>query len=106
MNNQLQELFQAYKNRPNKGCKHNSSAYINYAEAVQTINPKLDITEFKTGNKIHYMTGTIIGSFMYNAKVITVDDSTITIQPCGTSWKNKYLKFENNSNTYIAKGWL
>ena len=102
----LQELFTAYKNRDYKKQIYNTTAYLNYSDAVLKQSHKLDITQFEIGNRVHYMTNTIIGSFMYNAKVINKTDNTITIQPCGKAWKSKGLIFDNGESIYIAKGWL
>jgi hypothetical protein len=102
----LQELFTTYKNRDYKKQIYNTSAYINYSNAVTKQSNKLDISQFTIGNKIHYMMNTMIGSFMYNAKVIDKTDNIITIQPCGKAWKNKSLILNNGESAYIAKGWL
>ena len=102
----LQELYNEYKNRENKNCRYNSSAYLKYSNAVLANKNILNISDFEEGERIHYMTNTIIGSFMYNAKVFKITDNIIYIQPCGKAWKDKCLKFKEGDNVYIAKGWI
>ena len=104
--NNLEKLFKEYKNRPYKSIKYNAIEYLNYSDAVCKEKPLLDINKFTEGNKVHYMTGTMIGSFMYNAIVYKVTGNEIYIQPCGKAWKGKALKYNNGDQVYIAKGWL
>lgn len=104
--NELEALFKAYKNREYKKQTYNTTSYINYSNAVKNQINKLDITQFKTGNTIHYMTNTFLGSYMYNAKIIDISNNSITIKPCGSAWKNRTLIFNNGESVYMAKGWL
>lgn len=99
---ELEELFYKYKHRPNKNIKCNSTEYINYSNAIASKMNILDIHNFKVGQHVHYMANTIIGQYLYNAKVIKITDDIIIIQPCG--WKQS-IKYRQNDNVYIAKGW-
>ena len=103
---ELETLYKAYKNREYKKQKYNTSAYIDYSNAVLSQSSKLNPAKFEVGNTIHYMQNTVIGAFMYNAKVVSVESESITIRPCGESWKNRTIALAAGANTYAAKGWL
>ena len=103
---ELEALYKAYKNREYKKQKYNTSEYVNYSNAVLGQSIKLNPVQFKAGNSIHYMQDTVIGAFMYNAKVVGATSESVTIQPCGAAWKNRTITLARGSNTYAAKGWL
>ena len=103
---ELETLYKAYKNREYKKQKYNTSAYINYSNAVLSRPSKLNPAKFEVGNSIHYMQNTVIGAFMYNAKVVSATSESITIRPCGEAWKNRTITLAVGANTYAAKGWL
>ena len=105
----LQELFKQVKQRPNKNILYNTAEYINYSVEVRNnIKPltKERISSFKGKKQVHYMQGTIIGKFMYNACIIGITDKYIQIQPCSPKWKGKCLRFNIGEENYIAVGWL
>ena len=103
---ELEALYKAYKNREYKKQKYNTSEYVNYSNAVLGQSIKLNPVQFKAGDSIHYMQDTVIGAFMYNAKVVGVTSESVTIQPCGAAWKNRTITLARGANTYAAKGWL
>ena len=103
---ELEALYKAYKNREYKKQKYNTSEYVNYSNAVLGQSIKLNPVQFKAGDSIHYMQNTVIGAFMYNAKVVSATSESVTIQPCGAAWKNRTITLARGANTYVAKGWL
>lgn len=103
----LDILYKEYKNRNKNFDKYSCTQYINYLDEIlkdEHIVTSDTLSKFKKGNNIHYVSDTIIGKNIYNAKVISIDNESIVIKPSG--WKNKGLKFNVNDNVYLCKGYI
>ena len=106
---ELSVLYKALKNRPNKGILYNTTAYLNYDKCVTSkkrfITKEL-LKNLKGKKQVHYMGNTIIGSFLYNARIIQINDDSIFIQPTGAKWKGKAIKFQLGEDAFISPGWI
>lgn len=96
--------FYKLKNRPFKNVLYNSTEYENYYNSIKS-QPltKEKIKEYKNYKNIHYTADTILGNYIYNAKVIKVAKNYIIIKPA--KWK-EYLKIEEGENLFIGKGYI
>lgn len=106
-NKLLNELYKKYKGRNKKFDKYTTSEYFNYLDEILKSNHILTkdiIKQFKQGNNIHYISDTIIGKNIYNAKVLEVNENYIIIKP--SNWKNKGLKFSIGENVYLHRGYI
>lgn len=96
--------FYKLKNRPFKNILYNTTEYENYYNSIALQDlTKEKIKECKNYKNIHYTANTILGNYIYNAKVKEVGEDYIIIKP--SRWK-EYLKIKEGENLFIGKGYI
>lgn len=102
----LGELYKKYRNRNTNFDKYTSEEYINYLEFIlknkYILNENI-LNDINNGGRVHFVVENITGKKICNAKVIDINNNSITIQPAGCKENST---FNVGDELYIRKGYI